>query len=67
MDCIATAEEMLQQILHRRSNTTDESSTQQTATVEEWRSFIDELKRKEALEKARTEARERARTQANEE
>ena len=66
MDCIATAEEMLQQILHRRS-TTDESSTQQTATVEEWRSFIDELKRKEALEKARTEARERARTQANEE
>ena len=37
------------------------------ASGEEWRDFIEELKRKETLEKARTEARDRARTQANDE
>jgi len=35
-------------------------------TLDEWNDFIQELTRREALEKARSEARERARTQANE-
>jgi hypothetical protein len=35
--------------------------------IDEWSYFIEELKRKEGLEKARSEARDRARTQANDE
>jgi hypothetical protein len=64
MDCIATAEEMLQNIQHRQSNF---ENLESQATVDEWRDFIDGLKRKETLEKARIEARDRARTQANDE
>lgn len=59
MDCIATAEEMLQKVQGRQ--------IESQASGDEWRDFIEELKRKEALEKARTEARDRARTQANDE
>eukprot|EP00956_Cyclotella_meneghiniana_P005809 scaffold7557_cov68-Cyclotella_meneghiniana.AAC.6 len=61
IDCIASAEEMLQNIQQRRTN------NECQATVDEWRVFIEELKRKEALEKARIEARDRARNQANDE
>ena len=61
IDCIASAEEMLQNIQQRRTN------NECQATVDEWRVFIEELKRKEALEKARIEARDRARNHANDE
>ena len=61
IDCIASAEEMLQKVQQGRTN------VECQATVHEWRDFIEELKRKEALEKARTEARDRARNQANDE
>eukprot|EP00970_Alexandrium_tamarense_P016749 scaffold7349_cov284-Alexandrium_tamarense.AAC.4 len=54
-DCIASAEHHLQQ----RSKSNHEH--------QRWRDFIEDLKQRETLEKARTEARERARTQANEE
>ena len=59
MDCIATAEEVLQQVRNRQMES--------LASVDEWGDFIEELKSKESLEKARMEARERARTQANDE
>ena len=61
MDCIATAEEMLQKVQQRRSD------VESSATVSEWRDFIEELKRRETLEKERVEARDRARNQANDE
>jgi len=57
MDCIATAEETARNFC----NTKDQ------AMIDEWSYFIEELKRKEGLEKARSEARDRARTQANDE
>ena len=57
LDCIATAEQTMAQ--HRVSSNS-------SPTLEEWNVFIQELKRRESLEKARTEARDRARTQANE-
>ena len=38
-----------------------------TTTTEEWNDFIQELKRRETVEKARLEARDRARSQANDE
>ncbi len=52
MDCIATAYAI--------------SKCYSSQTVE-WNDFIEELKRRESLEKARAEARERARNRANEE
>mmetsp|Transcript_7580 Transcript_7580/g.11009 ORF Transcript_7580/g.11009 Transcript_7580/m.11009 type:complete len:339 (-) Transcript_7580:9-1025(-) len=58
MDCIATAEQAL---LEQQEN-----SRINNPTLEEWNDFIQELKRRESVEKARTEARDRARTQANE-
>ncbi|KAL7483858.1 hypothetical protein ACHAW6_009504 [Cyclotella cf. meneghiniana] len=66
LDCIATAEDMMQKIQRRRGNVSNDA-TGQVVHVAEWRDFIEELKRRETLEKARMEARERARTQANEE
>jgi hypothetical protein len=59
MDCIATAEEMLLKIQSRQIDSQE--------SIDDWNGFIEELKRKEALEKARIEARDRARTQANDE
>lgn len=58
MDCIATAEQALSE---QQKNT-----LMNNPTLEEWNDFIQELKRRESLEKARSEARDRARTQANE-
>mmetsp|Transcript_510 Transcript_510/g.833 ORF Transcript_510/g.833 Transcript_510/m.833 type:complete len:341 (+) Transcript_510:192-1214(+) len=58
MDCIATAEQAL--LLQQ------ENSRINNPTLEEWNDFIQELKRRESVEKARIEARDRARTQANE-
>jgi len=52
IDCIATADAI--------SNNYSNQSI-------DWNDFIEELKRRESLEKARAEARERARSQANEE
>lgn len=66
LDCIATAEDMMQKIQRRRGNVSNDAQGQ-VANLAEWRDFIEELKRRETLEKARMEARERARTQANEE
>ena len=61
MDCIATAEEILQKVQQRRSD------MENSASISEWKDFIEELKRKETLEKERVEARDRARNQANDE
>ncbi|KAL7439479.1 hypothetical protein ACHAXM_007093 [Skeletonema potamos] len=60
-DCIATAEQALSEqqkdaLINNNNN----------PTLEEWNDFIQELKRRESLEKARSEARDRARTHANE-
>jgi len=57
---------MMQKIQRRRGNVSNDAQGQ-VANLAEWRDFIEELKRRETLEKARMEARERARTQANEE
>jgi len=59
LDCIATAEQTFSEI--RNDNNTT------TTTTEEWNDFIQELKRRETVEKARLEARDRARNQANDE
>ena len=56
----------MQKIQRRRGNVSNDAQGQ-VANLAEWRDFIEELKRRETLEKARMEARERARTQANEE
>ena len=58
LDCIATAEQTFSEI--RNDNNT-------ATKTEEWNDFIQELKRRETVEKARLEARDRARSQANDE
>ena len=58
LNCIATAEQALSQ--------QQKDTLINNPTMEEWNDFIQELKRRESLEKARSEARDRARTQANE-
>lgn len=63
LDCIATAEQALSE---QQKDAMAINSNNNNPTLEEWNDFIQELKRRESLEKARTEARDRARTQANE-
>ena len=60
MDCIATAEGTFSE---QRNNMQHGNNV----TISEWNDFIQELKRREASEKARMEARDRARSQANDE
>jgi len=70
MDCIATAERVFsEQQQQRNNNGRQERHTNAAAvvTISEWNEFIQELKRREASEKARMEARDRARSQANDE
>jgi hypothetical protein len=65
LDCIATAKQALSQQQKEKESFIMNGSTS-NPTLDEWNDFIQELTRREALEKARSEARERARTQANE-
>jgi len=65
MDCIAAAEEEFAR--RRRRQVAEESTSASTMIVSEWTEFIQELKKREALEKARSEARDLARSQANDE
>ena len=64
MDCIATADIVSHELQQRRQRSRNKDDM---ATILEWQDFIEELKRRENLEKARMEARDRARSQANEE
>lgn len=69
-DCIATAEEMFTQQhdkLKQSISRDNDKHKNNIATISEWNDFIQELKRRELVEKTRMEARDRARSQANEE
>ncbi len=63
LDCVATAEQALSQQQQQK----DTLANINDPPLEEWNDFIQEIKRRETLEKARHEARNRARRQANEE
>jgi hypothetical protein len=65
MDCIAAAEEEFAR--RRRWQAAEELTSASTMIVSEWTEFIQELKKRETLEKARSEARDLARSQANDE
>ena len=68
LDSIATAEQALsQQQQQQQQKDTLANINNNEPSLEEWNDFIQELKRRETLEKARHEARNRARRQANEE
>ena len=72
LDCIATAEQALSQRQQQQQQQQQQQKDTLTNTInngalEEWNDFLQELKRRESLEKARHEARNRARRQANEE
>lgn len=72
MDCIAVADAVIGtlQSPSREEERAGISKGGESCKVEdilEWKDFIQELKRRESIEKARIEARDRARTQANEE
>lgn len=73
MDCIANAEAASQQQRQQDQYNSQQNRENKprprnnTATALEWTDFIEELKRRESLEKARMEARDRARSQANDE
>jgi hypothetical protein len=64
LDCVATAEQALSQQQQQQQQQQKDSLA---STINEWSDFIQELKRRETLEKARHEAWNRARRQANEE
>ena len=59
MDCISMAEQVFTNIRQLRLSSEDD--------VAEWNEFIQELKRREMIEKERMEERDRARSQANDE
>ena len=63
MDCIAMAEQVFTNIRQFRLS----SSSDDDDDVAEWNEFIQELKRREMVEKERMEERDRARSQANDE
>lgn len=67
MDCIATAEQVFTQQQQRIRHQSSSNNANYMASISEWNEFIQELKRRETVEKARMEARDRARSQANEE
>lgn len=74
LDCVGTAEQALsrqqqrqQQQQQQQQKDTLASNINNDPPLEEWNDFIQELQRRETLEKARHEARNRARRQANEE
>ena len=63
MDCIAMAEQVFTNIRQLRLRSSDDDND----VAEEWNEFIQELKRREMVEKERMEERDRARSQANDE
>ena len=61
MDCISMAEQVFTNIRQLRLSSSDDD------VVADWNEFIQELKRREMIEKERMEERDRARSQANDE
>ncbi|KAL7442332.1 hypothetical protein ACHAXH_006663, partial [Discostella pseudostelligera] len=59
LDCIATAQKVFLELQQKQQWNPSQSA--------EWNDFIQELRRREGVEKARREARDRARSQANDE